>query len=491
MIRTGTSIAILALALHAPAMRAQPANPVVNSIVEFGDPTCETTCTLRTAINVAADGGTITFDPAILPAVITLQQGALKNYTSVNIIGPGPDLLAIDGNLTDRVFDIRGEGGQISVLISGVSLINGVYRGPSGSNGAPGTGDPGSSPFPPPNPYLYEGGGCIRIWRSSLTLIDVGLRNCLAQGGKGGDGGSGTTNSGAGGHGGNGNSAAGGAIYATTSTLVLSRTSIINAHAIGGDGGKGGNGGTGNSIGPGGAGGDGGTARGGAIFDRNSFVYAINVTVGASNAGGGKGGNGGSGDPNLNNAGAGGDGGGAWGGLYAQDDDPQLAGSDTFAFSTLGGGRAIAGLHGSGGRALISGNPGIDGVAVGAALQIVAPDSLTTIEHSAIFGPSAIPLCSGPVSTPKTIAADASCNTGGSMATLDGWYRILDEAAALPAYIPRFGNPAIDSTDCNRVVEYFGSVVNNKDMNATPRPQGIACDLGAIESDYIFVGEFE
>ena len=57
-----------------------------------------------------------------------------------------------------------------------------------------------------------------------------------------------------------------------------------------------------------------------------------------------------------------------------------------------------------------------------------------------------------------------------------------------PIAFPAYGSPVIDAAvDCK---DAFGLVVS-EDLQATPRPQGPKCDIGAIEADYIFVDGFE
>lgn len=67
---------------------------VVNDAGDGGDGTCTTVCTLRDAITNVADGGTITFDPAILPATIPLQK-YLAIGKSMRIEGPGAGMLTL------------------------------------------------------------------------------------------------------------------------------------------------------------------------------------------------------------------------------------------------------------------------------------------------------------------------------------------------------------------------------------------------------------
>ena len=51
-----------------------------------------------------------------------------------------------------------------------------------------------------------------------------------------------------------------------------------------------------------------------------------------------------------------------------------------------------------------------------------------------------------------------------------------------------YKSPVIDAAiDC---MDAFGLIVN-EDLQGTPRPQGLKCDIGAIEADCIFVNGFE
>jgi len=465
---------------------------VVNTTADAGDPTCATTCSLRQAIMNIAPGGTISFDPAILPGVIVLQQGALVVINkSMTISGPGAEQLAIDGNLTDRIFRIGnpGAGVPMAVTMSGLSLVNGRDVVADGSPGAAGTGSAGGA-------GSQARGGCIELADGSLRLSDVALRSCAAQGGAGGSGGSGAPNpskaGGVGGVGGDGGQALGGAIFAWPQTaLVLQRASIVDARAIGGAGGKGGNGGDGLFLGVGGSGGNGGGALGGAIFLAQVYQFgAINVTIAQSSAQGAKGGNGGSGDPDfsMSHGGDGGDGGYARGGLQFGDTSgfpPQVL---DVAFSTLGEGVVTPGLHGSGGRAATAGGPGQDGSASAAAFAMVGSPAPMFVEHSVIFGPPSPPLCTGPVVGQFSVASDGSC-PAFQVAAVDSWFKTLDPTRAMAGYEPRFGAPAIDATGCLTNVAFPDPFVS--DMRGTARPQGAGCDLGAIEADYVFVGEFD
>ena len=487
-----SSIAALLLCGLSGPNAASAATLVVNSAADTVDPAsdCSVSCTLREAIGLSGLNGKITFDPAILPAVISLQYGALTPY-AVTIEGPGASLLAIDAHLGDRVVRVPWNAG--TVTISGLALINGKAVGAAGADGAAASasgGGKGADAF----------GGCILVDQNApstgptLKLIGVTLRNCTAQGGVGGRGGSGVTNTGkaggTGGPGGVGGVGAGGAIYGGfLSTIRLEQTSIVDAHVIGGAGGKGGDGGIGDPfLGSGGSGGTGGEGRGGALYlSVIKQLLSTNLTVAGASAQGGKGGNGGNGDPDfdLNHGGAGGKGGDAHGGIYVD----YGGAPNSFLFATLGEGAVTSGLHGSGGRGAVAGIAGQDGAASAAAIQVVIPNPNgqglypTYLVRSAVFGASASPLCEGQgfLQAIGSFASDSSC-VAPAVSDLDTWFKPLALESDVPAYLPRFGHPAIDATDCVNV---------SGDLQGTPRPQGLSCDIGAIEADYIFVGEFD
>src|SRR5262245_43095372 len=63
---------------------------------------------LRDAIFRAKDGDTIVFDAGLNGQTITLTSDQLAINKSLDIEGPGPSLLAISGNDTNRVFAIDG-----------------------------------------------------------------------------------------------------------------------------------------------------------------------------------------------------------------------------------------------------------------------------------------------------------------------------------------------------------------------------------------------
>src|SRR5207248_8636648 len=76
---------------------------------------------LRQALAIANDGDTI--DATGISGVITLTTGALLVNKSVTINGAGADVLAVDANMSSRVFQIPVSGETIT--ISGFTIRNG------------------------------------------------------------------------------------------------------------------------------------------------------------------------------------------------------------------------------------------------------------------------------------------------------------------------------------------------------------------------------
>ena len=267
---------------------------------------------LREAIaSGVCDGGTITFNPAFFAApgsyTITMTNGEMAILNNMTIVGPGANVLIVDGNNASRIFNI---GSGKTATISGMTITNG--RAPDGlpvANGSNGTPDPatnGSDGTPSPN---TSGPG--------------------VPGGDGNDGNPGGPGT-AGNAGGNG----GGILNGGTLTLI----GVIVSSSHAGNGGVGGNGGNGAKGGNGGKGGDGAPETG-----------ANNNTDGGK---GGKAGNGG-------NAGSGGNGGvgGLGGGIYS-------GGTLTLVNSTVSGNfTGTGGAGGTAGTSGAAGTPGLGGAA--------------------------------------------------------------------------------------------------------------------------------
>lgn len=109
---------------------ARAATITVSSIADGGPGT------LRDALANAADGDTI--DASSVTGTILLTNGELLVTNSVNIVGPGPDLLAVNAvrsrpnggfSLSRRAFHI---GSNIVVSISSLTITNGAILGNGG-----------------------------------------------------------------------------------------------------------------------------------------------------------------------------------------------------------------------------------------------------------------------------------------------------------------------------------------------------------------------
>src|SRR6266404_1442364 len=111
---------VVAAALSSAAGRATTLT--VTSTADDGT----TAGTLRSLLAGATDGDTIDFS---VTGTITLTTGQLVVDKSVEILGPGADNLAVDGNAVSRVFYIA-PGKTVS--ISGLTITNGRESGDNG-----------------------------------------------------------------------------------------------------------------------------------------------------------------------------------------------------------------------------------------------------------------------------------------------------------------------------------------------------------------------
>ena len=98
---------------------------------------------LRNALANAADGDTI--DASGVSGTILLTNGELLVTNSVDIVGPGPDLLAINGNFGPGISGFSGSrvfyvGPSNAVLISSLTITNGSAIAHVGLRGANGGG---------------------------------------------------------------------------------------------------------------------------------------------------------------------------------------------------------------------------------------------------------------------------------------------------------------------------------------------------------------
>jgi fibronectin-binding autotransporter adhesin len=239
-------------------------NLVVTTTDDHDDGVCSLLdCTLREAINAAnASPGAkkISFRPTVFGTIVL--SNALPGISrDVDLQGPGPLSLAVDGNHASRVFSfISGHSTVAGLTISGGHVL----------------GLPGAS---------AQGAGIYN--QATLTVTE-----CRFWGNEVYGGGAVLVGSGGSGY--------GGAIY-NSGLMDLDRCSLIYNAAGGGNGAN-----TGIRTGPG----NGGWAAGGAAFnDSGGTLSLVNCTLYGNSAGGGTGGNGTS---------FGGNGGPGYGGIFNQ-----------------------------------------------------------------------------------------------------------------------------------------------------------------------------
>jgi hypothetical protein len=442
-----------------------------------GDPnganTCPAACSLRQAIASANSGDTIAF-AASLVSPINLSQGELLIDKALTIHGLGAAKLSISGQNNSRVFNVAA-----TATITDLEIADGAVAGGTGADGTAGgaTGGPGNS----------VGGACVLVGSGIVAVLDrIAVRHCQATGGAGGTGGAGTTGGfpfgGAGGGGGTGGDAIGAAI-ASNGSLTLLDSSVIDAHAIGGNGGNGGAGGAGNpgaQPGFGGMGGVGGAALGGAVAARNGgSLHIANSTIAESSGTGGGGGQPGAGFPGFPP----GSGGYAAAGLLYVENGVTPA---DLEFSTLANGS-------------VTGGPGQpNGFPVGNAINTAS--TLDTLSSIVVGAQGDTNLCYGSV-TPAAGSANLSeytdndsfnpsaCNAFSVNATFAQTLHPLDVTTTpWPGYLPILHGPAVDAA---ATCQDLASQTVTADQHGATRPNGNACDLGAIEADYIFVDGFE
>ena len=141
---------------------------------EIQQPPCSTVVTtiadnglgsLRSVLDCASPGATI--DATRVSGTVLLTGGELLITKNINILGPGPGILAVNGNAASRVFHISSNA---VVSISGLTITNGSV---SGTN------------FP------ADGGGGIYNDHATLTVS-----NCIISGNFASSGGGGILNNG-------------------------------------------------------------------------------------------------------------------------------------------------------------------------------------------------------------------------------------------------------------------------------------------------------
>ena len=329
------------------------ANASTIQVTTTSDDPVSSGCSLRDAIssantdtaagNCAAGSGT---DTVVVPAGTYRLTDTGAGYLNINrpatISGAGPAQTIIDGNNTNRVFNLAANASGST--IEGVTITHG--HAPDGSpNGGTATSSDPATPAVGADGISGGSGGGVFTAARLTTLSDCVIRsNRAGDGGagenaQGSSGASGPTGAdGVGAHGGiGGNGGNGGGVYAHSATLTITDCQITDNSA--GDGGTGGaaNGGNGGDSSSG-FGGNGGSAfagnggaggSGGGIYIDHNFGGSGSLTISASvidhNAAGGggasnaanagSGGDAGHGDVNENGGNAGGAGSGVGGSL--------------------------------------------------------------------------------------------------------------------------------------------------------------------------------
>lgn len=166
------SILIVAIPAWIEAANYQVTSTADLPDVDPGNGVCDAgggICTLRAAVQEANQ--TVTDDTIHVPAgryVLTrtgpdedlADLGDLDLLESVDILGAGPADTTIDGNASDRIFDIEGSG--VAVVISGMTMRNGSAQSSSS--------------------FL---GGAIRLRDASLDLEDCVIEDNRANAGAG------------------------------------------------------------------------------------------------------------------------------------------------------------------------------------------------------------------------------------------------------------------------------------------------------------------
>jgi hypothetical protein len=257
---------------------------------------------LRQALldNDGLGGGNTIYFSNNVTGTITLTSGSLVMNWSGQIVGPGPNLLAVSGNHNGRVFDTR----YGPTAISGLTIRDGLVVGVAGVLGQAGS---------------EERGGGI------LSQYGLMLSNCIVCSNSviGGLGGSANF-----GMGGNGGKASGGGLYSAGNSLTLAYCLFDGNTSTGGNGGS-----AANNFG-----GFGGKGLGGAV----ATLFAPANIIGCEFKNGfAKGGDGAIGNP----AGVGGD--ACGGGIYSEStlavSDSTIAGNTAVGGGGLGPGTASGG----------------------------------------------------------------------------------------------------------------------------------------------------
>jgi CSLREA domain-containing protein len=426
--------------------RAVPAVYYVTTTADVVDP-ADGLLSLREAV-LAANASAGVADTIVLPAgTYTLTRtgadedaaatGDLDLWDDLTIQGAGAAATVVDGNFTDRVFDVQAG----SVTIAGLTVRNGsVLSGVAGSPDEQGGGGLAVAPAGP-------GGSIPGALSLSFTLVS----NNRAEGGSG---------TGAGQSSGTGGAADGGGVQVTTAGSHLVSNSTVSANqAAGGPGG-------------GGLSGFGGAASGGGLAFASSGTVS-NSTISGNRAAGGA--------ATTTGTGAGGRGGDARGGGL-------VAGSALVTNSTVTRNAAAAG---TGNRA--------SGTGLGGGFASPAAGGAGTAFRSTILAGNAATTTSADAYRPVTpVATSQGSNLVGDGTGAPGFADGVngDQVGTAAAPIdPRLGPLAdnggrtpthallADSPAINRGSNAVGLATDQRGPGF-PRVSGPTADVGAFEATY-------
>ena len=413
-------------------------NPVVTTNADAG------LGSLRYSVLYGRPGTTITFAAALSGQTVLLTHGQMLLDRDLTIDAFSlPRGIQINGNWGSRLFYVQTNA---TVLMSSLSLVNGLAQGSAGTN-AP---DSFSGPVGVTGGDGTDGLGGGIYNAGNLTLDRTSVSNHSAVGGAGGQGGMNRQldPSLLGGQGGAAGRGAGGGIY-NAGSLLLNRSTLSGNSATGGQGGNGGA-----AWGDhGGTGGGGGNGQGGGIYNAGTLTLS-ETTLSGDQAAGGDGGRGSFSVSFPTSYGLPGDGGNGFGGAIYN------AGTLAINQSTLALDAASGGAHGYS--------------------QVSTTSTPGTGQGGGIYSDNTFSLLNSIIAGNK---ADSAVNILGAFTTTTTNLTSGDPLLAplgnyggpTQTMPPLPGSPAIDAAD-NPAAIPFGT-----DQRGLPRFSGVGADLGAVE----------
>lgn len=426
----------------------------VTKLADTNDGICDTDCSLREALSVAAPGDTIGF-ASDLTGTITLHSTLIIDRNAT-INGPGIKAMTISGHNDVRVFFVDS---GVHFTIIRLTIADGRIKGNSGKsaemgeNGGDGLGG-----------GLYNNGGTV-------TIVDSTFSDNSAVGGKGGFGRSVRS-------GGTGGDGLGAGLFNNKGTVTIVNSTFSGNSAVGGGGG--------------GPGGEGGKASGGALFS-TGLLFLVNSTLSGNSAEGGSGGD--AAGANYMPDNIPGNGGHAWGGaIYSTINDAWLSNC------TLTGNKASGGTGGWGrtittqNNVVLSSSPnGAPGDGLGGAIYrpgaismksklVISRSGKITIRNTLIADSSSGGNCEASiVSEGYNIDSDGTCglSSSGDLSKTDpklGPLKNNGGPTFTHALLP--GSPAIDAGNPAGCIDHNGAAIATDQRG---RSRSGRCDIGAFE----------